>query len=240
MCWSPAASVVLGVAGVTTAGISAKRGVTKDLTIPLAYFSLMEFIQFFGYSSINQCALPSNQFFTIVSFIHVAFQPIFFNMIYMASTRPAVSKRVRRWVYAASLFVTALLLVKIVPFASQSICSAGQTLCGTQWCSVSGNWHLAWDIPWYNWPLPGDIILYYAAGVFLIPLFYGAWMGIIFALTGPLLAYLTTQNPNEWPAVWCFFSVGLILINLSLIRFKKYLPASFRHLIGGANHSSRS
>ena len=30
-------------------------------------------------------------------------------------------------------------------------------------------------------------------------------------VAGPWLASLTTSNINEWPAVWCLFSIGLVL-----------------------------
>jgi hypothetical protein len=31
-------------------------------------------------------------------------------------------------------------------------------------------------------------------------------------LAGPFAASLTTSNINEWPAVWCLFSIGLCLM----------------------------
>lgn len=219
MCWSPAASLTLGVAGMATAAYAAKKGTTKDVTVPLAYFSLMEFIQFFGYSSVNQCGLPVNQWVTLISYIHIAFQPIFFNMLYFAYLPKPVSRRVRRYVYGASLLTTAALLVKVLPVSPANICRLGETLCAAQWCTVSGSWHIAWNIPWYTWPLPGSLLLYYGFGIIVLPLLYGAWRGVLFALIGPVIAYATTQNPNEWPAVWCLFSVALILLNLVHSKF---------------------
>jgi hypothetical protein len=48
---------------------------------------------------------------------------------------------------------------------------------------------------------------------FLVPLVYGSWRFTFFHIvTGPTAAYLTTSNPNEWPAVWCLYSVGLVLV----------------------------
>jgi hypothetical protein len=32
---------------------------------------------------------------------------------------------------------------------------------------------------------------------------------------GPMLATVLTTSPNEMPAIWCLFSVGLCLIALS-------------------------
>jgi len=224
MCWSPEASLTLGVAGVATVVYASRKGTSTDMTAPLFYFSLMEFIQFFGYSQLNQCALPANQWLTMLSYAHIVFQPIFFNMLYMNFLATPISRKMRRFVYAVSLFMSALLLVKVIPLVPESMCRVGQTLCSTAWCSVSGDWHLAWNIPWYTWPLSGDIILYYLFAVLVVPLFYGAWRGVLFALIGPILAFATTQNPNEWPAVWCLFSVGLILLNLAVSKFTGHWP----------------
>jgi uncharacterized membrane protein YjjP (DUF1212 family) len=51
---------------------------------------------------------------------------------------------------------------------------------------------------------------------FAVPLFYGAWRFVLFhAVAGPLLALLLTGNQNEAPAIWCLFSIGIILIAIS-------------------------
>ena len=56
----------------------------------------------------------------------------------------------------------------------------------------------------------------YMIAAFLMPLVYGAWRFVIFhALAGPILAGWLTANPNEAPAVWCLFSIGILLIGLS-------------------------
>lgn len=213
MCWSPAASLALGAAGLGVAGYAHQEGAAKHFTLPLAYFSLMEFIQYFSYASINQCALDSNTWLTFASYLHIAFQPIVFNIMLMA-TVPRIPERIRQIAYGISVAVTVILLLKLVPFAPASLCAPGDTLCGPQMCTISGSWHLAWQIPYYDWPFPGDIFLYYAFAVFIVPLFYRAWISVAMVfLTGPALAYLLTRgNPNEWPAIWCFFSVGLMLV----------------------------
>jgi hypothetical protein len=45
---------------------------------------------------------------------------------------------------------------------------------------------------------------------------YGAWRFVLFhALIGPLLARQLTSDANETPAIWCLFSVGILLIVLA-------------------------
>lgn len=217
MCWTQTASLALGAAGVGTAAYAHQKGYSKYVSLPLLYFSVMEFLQFFSYYWINQCALESNSSLTLLSYIHIAFQPIFINMIMMHSVAGGVSARTRRVAYGISIVVAVLLLAKLLPLAPDSLCAPGQTLCGPQMCTVSGSWHLAWQIPLYNVPLPGDAMLYYSLAAFIVPLFYGAWVSVatIFIL-GPVLAYaLTSGSPNEWPAVWCLYSVAFLIVGLT-------------------------
>jgi hypothetical protein len=48
---------------------------------------------------------------------------------------------------------------------------------------------------------------------FILPVLYGAGRFTLYhIIVGPFLAYLTTSNWNEWPAVWCLFSIGLLLV----------------------------
>ncbi len=233
MCWTQPVSLALGAAGMGAATYTHQKGYSKYVSLPLAYFSLMEFLQFFSYYSINQCALESNSTLTLLSYVHIAFQPIFINMIMMHSVPGGVSARTRRIAYSISIIVAGLLLAKLLPLAPASLCAPGQTLCGPQMCTVSGSWHLAWQIPLYNVPLPGDTMLYYSLAAFVVPLFYGAWASVatIF-IFGPVLAYmLTGGSPNEWPAVWCLYSVAFMIVGLTplykstQVRFMRALGA---------------
>lgn len=232
MCWTAAASLALGATGLGTAAVLHKRGESYGFTIPLAYFSLMELLQFASYSSIDLCALSTNTLLTLLSYIHIAFQPIFINMFLMYLLPTRVRKRTQVLAYAAASIVTILLLIKLVPFVPESLCTIGQTLCGPTMCTVSGTWHLAWSVPTYTWPLAGDPFIYYAVGAFLVPLFYGAWMGVLRTIvTGPILAYaLTGGNPLEWAAVWCLFSVGMVL-SLLIYKLSQNKKKPFKQLL---------
>jgi len=44
-------------------------------------------------------------------------------------------------------------------------------------------------------------------------------------ITGPLLAFLSTDNMNEWAAVWCLYSIGLLLL-LIKTPIRRYLFVS--------------
>ena len=96
-------------------------------------------------------------------------------------------------------------------------------MCGDRFCLISGSWHIAWQLPLnglYN-PI-SELIGYniqfpdYFLAVFLLPLMYGAWRFVVMhLLAGPMLAWALTSNPDEMPAVWCLFSIGILLIGVS-------------------------
>jgi hypothetical protein len=171
----------------------------------------MDFFQFFGYFYVDQCGITPNETITTLSYLHMAFQPIFFNMLYIYF-HGNVKAKTKKYIYAIAFAMSLILLVKFFPIAGATPCTIGQTLCGTNLCTISGNWHIGWSVPLYDFPFPGDPFIYYAFAVFIVPLFYGAWHAALFAAIWPILAYVTTQNPHEWPAVWCLMSVPIILI----------------------------
>ena len=102
-------------------------------------------------------------------------------------------------------------------------CRVGKVLCGERLCLVSGEWHIAWDVPYDGLPLAledrfglGWAFPTYVVTAFGVPLAYGAWRFVLFhALLGPILAFNLTSNPNEAPAIWCLFSIGLLAVGLS-------------------------
>ena len=209
MCWSFTASIIFTTIGLLASIYLIKKKDDKFLWIPLIYFSLMELLQVFTYLYLNQCDLPINQILTYLGYLHITFQPFFINMFFMHFIPKYVRKKIEGYVYALCFVFSILMLIKVYPFAWAEACRIGSTLCGPQICASSGSWHLAWALPQKNFGL--IISLAYAISVFILPLLYGAWkINIYHILLGPLVARLLSANPNEWPAVWCLFSIAVI------------------------------
>ncbi len=211
MCWSGQASATLAAIGFTSTTYVAIKGEDKALWIPLAYFSLMEMLQAFTYRVIDQCGSPLNQLLTLLGVLHISFQPFFLNAFSMHFIPAKVRNRIAPFVYTFCFIGTILVLVKIYPLEFAGICNIGhEPFCGTQLCSVSGNWHIAWQAPLngISWATLG-----YYIPVFVAPVIYGSWKFTLYhIIVGPLLARILTNNINEWPAVWCLLSIGLFLI----------------------------
>lgn len=223
MCWSMAVSgAMVGLGGAATV-VTLKRGDTPVIPFTLSYFTLMEALQFAGYMVIDQCASPANQTITLLSVLHIVFQPFVINAFAMALVARPVSLRMKTLVFGLCGLSAVVMILQLYPFEWAGSCMPGSNLCGAQMCTVSGDWHQAWDVPYNGLMVPVEQWLgirwgfpTYMLVAFLLPLIYGAWRLVVFhALAGPVAAGLLTSNPNEVPAIWCLFSLAIILIALS-------------------------
>jgi len=226
MCWSPAVTVTMVGAGTLATGISLARCQPTAISATLAYFTLMEGLQAIGYAVIDQCGQPVNQVVTLLSFLHIVFQPFFINAFAMELVAVPPRAPMRWAVFTACGISAAVMLAQLYPFEWAGLCRPGAILCGKILCTVTGDWHQAWDVPFNGMLNAFDAAMSqmiglsrsfptYLAVAFVVPLFYGAWRFVIFhALVGPLLAGSLTSNPNEIPAVWCLFAIGLTVIAL--------------------------
>jgi Family of unknown function (DUF5765) len=229
MCWSIGASAVATTVGVGTAGYLIKKKESKLLWVPLLFFASMELLQVFQYFVINDCSSPTNQMLTLLGFYHIAFQPFFINSFALYFIPKTISDRIAPFVYTVCFAGTILLLVSVYPFEWIDKCVVGMdSLCGSNLCTVSGTWHLAWEIPAnllgrVSWM--GNARLFtlfgYFIPAFLLPFLYGSWkFNIYHLLIGPILAASLTSNLNESAAIWCLLSIGYILVAL-IPRVKK-------------------
>ncbi|MGA9254015.1 MAG: DUF5765 domain-containing protein [Roseobacter sp.] len=223
MCWSAEASVAMTGLGVVATVITYRRGAAPAIWCTLGFFSLMEALQVWGYATLDQCGTTSNRTVTILSYLHIAIQPFFINAFAMELVPAAVKRRFQRGVYGACAVSTLVMLAQIAPVAAFGACLPGSPLCANAWCTVAGDWHIAWDVPYNGFMVPFERFFGVVSGfptymiaAFLLPLAYGAWRFVLMhALAGPVLAANLTSNPNEMPAIWCLFSIAILLIALS-------------------------
>ena len=218
MCWNGTASTILATCCFVGCIYAVKKKEPFELWGCLAFFSLMEILQAFTYTVIDSCSKPMNQIATLLGFFHIAVQPFFVNMMSMHFIPNIVKNRITIPVYTLCFIATVLMLLKIYPFNWSELTPRGLPLCADQLCSVSGNWHIAWELPvnnLFNFMLFGYEIVWmpYIVAAFILPVLYGSWKFTLYhLLMGPFLARLSTSNPNEFPAVWCLLSIGFLLL----------------------------
>ncbi|MDJ0992214.1 MAG: DUF5765 domain-containing protein [Dinoroseobacter sp.] len=223
MCWSETASVAMVGLGAAATVVTLRRGEAPAIPATLAFFTLMEGLQAVGYQVIDQCGTPANVAITWASYLHIALQPLFINAFAMAIAPAPVSVALKRRVYLIAAACSALILLQATPLAAFGPCVPGTVMCAQEVCTRSGTWHLAWDLPLNglfapireSFGIPLEFPSYMFAA-FVLPLAYGAWRFVIFTfVAGPAAALALTSDPNEMPAIWCLFSIGLLLVSLS-------------------------
>lgn len=222
MCWSGEASAVLAAAGIGTTIYAAIKKEPPALWIALGYFSLMELLQAFTYSVIGDCLNPTNQIATLLGYLHITFQPFFINAVAMYFIPVAIRKRIQIPVYVCCFIGVIFTLIQLYPFGWAGACDLSRPLCSDRLCSVRGNWHIAWEVPtngignvFVHLGLPPlvDGFPGYLFTAFLIPLLYGSWRIVLYHyLLGPFLSQRLTTNHNEWPAIWCLLSIGILML----------------------------
>ncbi|AGA64431.1 hypothetical protein B488_04390 [Liberibacter crescens BT-1] len=228
MCWNGKASTTLSIIGFIGCSISAYKKDSPVLWGCLAYFSLMEVLQAFTYNVINSCFDLRNQVATSLGYLHISLQPFFINAISMYFIPKEAQKKIATPVFMICFICFIVMFVQAFPYHSFSLIpKAAAPMCSDRLCSVSGNWHIAWEFPINNiFNLNAPISLFgiplsfgnivwapYIISAFLLPIAYGSWRFTLYHfLVGPVLARLTTSNINEFPAIWCLFSIGLLLI----------------------------
>ena len=223
MCWTMGVSAAMVALGGAATVVSVRRGDTVAIPVTLGYFTLMEALQVVGYTVIDQCSSPVNQSVTLLSVLHIVFQPIFINAFAMTLVARPVGMAMRSLVFSLCAASSVLMLLQLYPFDWAGSCLPGTNLCAAQLCTVTGDWHQAWDVPFNGLMVPVEQVIgtrwgfpSYMLVTFALPLLYGAWRLVLFhALAGPVAAGLLTTNPNEVPAIWCLFSLAIVVIALS-------------------------
>ena len=223
MCWSGEASAVLATVGISATVYIAKKGESKELWMPLGYFALMELLQAVTYIFIDQCGNPWNQALTYVGYVHIAFQPFFANMAGLYFAPKNIKNKIQKPVYAICGVAAVVILAKLIPGAGLGTCNIGiEGYCGSMACSTSGLWHIAWQLPLNGLMSGAQPYLFgfeyglhaftYIVVVFIMPVLYGSWRFVLLhVVMGPVISGLTTNDPNEFIAVWCLYSIALCI-----------------------------
>ncbi len=226
MCWSMGASVGMSAVGIAATGYLIAKGKPAPMWLPVAYFTAMEILQAVSYPVVNQCELKSNQLVTLLGYIHIAFQPLFFNILCLFALPVAYANRIKLPVFCLCLVSAVGSLAMLYPSESAGLCDTERMMCAERMCTYIGEWHLAWELPfngwgnefrdhWFLW-IAEDGFIAYQAAFFFMPMIYGAWrLALYFYLTGPFLVQFLTNNLDEQPAIWCLLSIGMLIILLT-------------------------
>ena len=83
MCWSEAASYGMAGLGAGATVWTAAKGHRWPIPLTLGYFTVIEALQAAGYQVVDRCGDPANRAITLLSYLHIAFQPPVINAFAM-------------------------------------------------------------------------------------------------------------------------------------------------------------
>ena len=214
MCFSESISLAIGTIGILCSIYFYPKH--KFASIGIGYFSLMEILQYFQYKVINRCN-SYNQFLTKLGYLHISFQPLFFNIWIFEFTKNP------KFVFLYMSFFAGVLLASRMFFVkNDELCDTkNEPLCGKRTCSVSGEKHIAWNVrlrtPGKYWFTP-SIGLHFFMWVIPTLTMFQIKPIIALLLTGPYLGYMLTNNIHEQPSIWCYTVIGQMIITYILCK----------------------
>lgn len=225
MCWSGTASAGMASLGFGGALFARWRGEGWMRWVTLMYFSSMELLQAFTYSVIGICVITGtpegkwNEILTILSYLHISFQPIFTNFFGLSFSKKGTELKIwLKWTTIAMVLVSLLMVSRMFFHNLFGVCNYVKTpLCGLDTCSYKGEWHIAWRLAlngFDEWTIFGHkaVWLVYNIPVFILPLFYGGWRWSLYHFTfGIFLARQLTGNKDEFSAIWCLSSIAFLM-----------------------------
>lgn len=215
MCFSENMSLVIGLTGIASSFYFYKKNIYASVGI--GYFALMEILQFFQYKVINQCNNKYNVFLTTLGYIHICFQPLFFNIWLFAFTKKP------NFTFLYMAFIAGLLLAsRLWHVKDEELCDTNhEPLCGKQTCSFSGTRHIAWNVrlraPGIGWFTPSIGLHFFMWVVPALTMFQLKPIEAMI-LTGPYLGFILTNNIHEQPAIWCYTSIAQMLVTYYLLQ----------------------
>ena len=215
MCFSENMSLTISIVGIVSSIYFFKINIYASIGI--FYFSLMELIQYFQYKVINQCDSNYNKFLTRIGYLHICFQPLFFNIWLFAFIKKP------KFVFLYMSFIAGLLLASRLFFVKDNeLCDTNnEPLCGPKTCAFSGERHIAWNLrlraPGRNWYTPSIGLHFFMWAIPAIVIFQIKPV-LALLLTGPYLGVILTNNIHEQPAIWCYTGIVQLLISYYLLK----------------------
>lgn len=215
MCFSEQQSLYIGLSGLAAGAFFFTKNQYAGLGI--AYFALMEILQYFQYKVIDQCNNKWNKILTEIGYLHICFQPFFFNIWLFAFTKKPNFFILKLCFFAALLLASRLFFVKY-----NELCDGkNEPLCGKKTCAFSGEKHVAWNLrlraPGKNWFTPSiglHAFMWIAPALTLLEL--KPLLALI--LTGPYLGVILTNNIHEQPSIWCYTAIAQMFITYFLLK----------------------
>ena len=233
MCFNQPMSAVFVAIGLLCAAYVYFKSKNWWMTSGVLYFVGMELLQFFQYYWIDQCDNFMNQALTVVGFLHICFQPFFTHLMNGAFIFKPESKAKFDLILKLALIQGCWMFSRWL-FLDTPSTERSDWLVGDKLCTLMGTHHLGWSLPLQapTYFTPSNSIHLFMMFAPFIALGPRLWLsGFILFATGPLLAWFLTGNLFEQAAIWCFMSIGQIVILTVVLAIRlrgKWTPAEYK------------
>jgi len=219
MCFSKNGSLTIGLIGILFSIYFYKINIYASIGI--GYFALMEIIQYFQYDVIDECDNKYNKLLTNIGYIHICFQPVFFNLWLFAFTNKP------NFIFIYMSFIAGLLLLSRLFFVKDyELCDTNnEPLCSKRTCSFSGEHHIAWNI---RLRAPGKYIFTPSIALHMFMFYVPALLSfqlkpiVVMLLSMPYVPYIINngywKNIHESPSIWCYTVILQMLFSYFLIK----------------------
>lgn len=229
-------SIGLALGGWTIAGLLYKRRDSAGLmTMPFAFYALMETLQALQYSVLDQCGMPLNYALTIVAHILVAVQPLMWNVYRLSrSMGPDYSARkqaIFEVTTVLSLVWAVFFTIRLLPTnpvraflpktATYETLRTDEIMVGPEVCTFAGPTHVMWTLPYASKNgLEANFFSYLV--LWFVPAFYesNGWLKFAYWIGQVAFINFTAGSIHELPTTWCALSVPILLLILWLDRPK--------------------
>ena len=233
MCFSKSQSYVMFFSCIFTAFVNIYYKASWKMYVPILFLSIKELIQAQSYTVVDKCDSKYNKFLTILSWIHISFQPVFVNIFFSAFHKdPNVYDFTIKLCLVASLFLLSKLYVnndkiylRSCPYTNKLV-----NMCRKSHCTVSGEKHIAYGF-YLREPNAFTPNIFLHMFLIFVPsiLLDNYILSLCFLITGPLLSTLILKNKKknlgEIAAIWCNTSITMFVF--SLIKLRRFTELFF-------------
>lgn len=211
------------------------------LFVPLAYFSIMELFQASQYMAIYSELFTLNHVTTMLSYIHICFQPLFLN-IFQTAYSNTNAHYYHRIVYPLCIIAGFGMLLRLKGYnyyydelykKSLQIYTNETCLCTNYFDHFESNYtlafidnishHVGWNISLYKPTYFTYSLNMHGFLTFVLPFVIERSITVPTAIyiIGIIIGTYSSSNINVQPAMWCYVHVPLMIASLCYYWYNK-------------------
>lgn len=234
MCFSQTTTLFMAIFGLVSSAIAYNK-INIYVAFNLFYFSLMEIIQYIGYTVIDDCSNPTNRAMSYLNYIHICFQPFVYllGMYGLFKKYNTITKVQLNQLYNIILIagiVGFFLLSRLSPININNDFDYKLTTnnenciyCGDT-CTYTGKKHINFSLPLRTHPIYITPTMFIHFILFFIPLLLfnntTRLISLFIFASAFIPSIIYKLNPSETGSVWCFISVAQLALVASYLYMK--------------------